>query len=54
MNDTVVVCPSCGEDVVLVDGVELSEVIVCESCDRELEIVSLDPPGLEEWEEEEK
>lgn len=47
-------CPYCDEDVDLDDDVELSEVIACPSCDRELEVIALDPPALGEWEEEEK
>jgi alpha-aminoadipate carrier protein LysW len=47
-------CPLCDEDIDLDDDVELSEVVVCDSCENELEIVSLDPLLLAEWEEEEK
>jgi lysine biosynthesis protein LysW len=47
-------CPVCDEDVELADDIELSEVVVCQSCERELEVVSLDPLTLVEWEEEEK
>lgn len=47
-------CPVCDEDIELDDDVELSEVIVCDSCERELEVVLLDPLTLVEWEEEEK
>ena len=47
-------CPVCDEDVELDDDVELSEVVVCASCEREVEVVSIDPLTLVEWEEEEK
>lgn len=47
-------CPVCDEDFDLDDDVELSEVVACASCERELEIVMLDPLTLAEWEEEEK
>lgn len=47
-------CPVCDEDIELDDDAELSEVVVCASCEREVEIVSLDPLTLVEWEEEEK
>jgi lysine biosynthesis protein LysW len=50
----IAICPACDEDVELDDDVELSEVIVCASCERELEVVSVDPLTLVEWEEEEK
>ena len=47
-------CPVCDEDIDLDDDVELSEVVVCPSCEREVEVVALDPLTLVEWEEEEK
>jgi lysine biosynthesis protein LysW len=47
-------CPVCDEDVELDDDIELSEVLVCASCERELEVVSIEPLTLVEWEEEEK
>lgn len=47
-------CPSCDEDVELPDDVEVAEVIVCKNCEHDLEVVSLDPPSLTEWDEEEK
>ncbi len=50
----VATCPCCDEDVDVDVDVELSEVIVCNNCDNELEVVSLEPLGLSEWEEEEK
>jgi len=47
-------CPVCDEDIELDDDVELSEVINCASCERDVEVVLLDPLTLVEWEEEEK
>jgi len=47
-------CPVCDEDVELDDDVEMSEVVVCASCERDIEIVALDPLTLVEFEEEEK
>lgn len=47
-------CPVCDEDVDLDDDIELSEVVVCASCEHEIEVVSLEPLTLVEWEEEEK
>ena len=47
-------CPVCDEDIDLADDIELSEVVVCGSCEREVEVVSLEPLTLVEWEEEEK
>lgn len=49
-----VTCPGCDQTIDVDDDVEVAEVVVCESCDRELEVVSLDPVTLEEFEEEEK
>ncbi|MCW2928875.1 MAG: hypothetical protein JWM86_2843 [Thermoleophilia bacterium] len=50
----IVTCPVCDQDIDLSDDVELSEVVVCSNCERELEIVALDPMTLVEWDEEEK
>lgn len=47
-------CPLCDEEVDLDDDVEISEVIVCSHCDNELEVVSLEPVQLIEYDEEEK
>jgi lysine biosynthesis protein LysW len=47
-------CPVCDEDIDLADDIELSEVVVCPSCEREVEVVLLEPLTLVEWEEEEK
>lgn len=47
-------CPFCDEEVEVDDDVELAEVIVCANCEHELEVVSIDPLALGEWEEEEK
>lgn len=49
-----VTCPGCDQIMNVDEDIELSEIVVCESCDRELEVVSLDPIVLEEFEEEEK
>jgi lysine biosynthesis protein LysW len=50
----IVTCPVCDEDIDVDDDVELSEVIVCSSCESEVEVASLDPITLREWEEDEK
>lgn len=47
-------CPFCDEDVELDDDVEVAEVVVCQNCEHELEVLSLDPLSLGEWDEEEK
>lgn len=47
-------CPCCDEEVELDDDIDLNEVVTCQNCDNELEVISLEPPTLAEWEEEEK
>ncbi len=54
MTVAIVTCPVCDEDVEVDADVELSEIVVCKSCDSELEVVSLEPLTLAEWEEDEK
>jgi alpha-aminoadipate carrier protein LysW len=48
------VCPECGEAVSLLDDMEAGEIIECDNCGLELEIISLNPIRLEIFEEEEK
>jgi len=47
-------CPCCDEDVELDDDVEVNEVLTCKNCENQLELTSLVPLLLIEWEEEEK
>lgn len=47
-------CPACGADVELALDVVLGEIVWCDDCGAELEVVSLDPPRLVLFEEEEK
>jgi lysine biosynthesis protein LysW len=47
-------CPCCDEEVDINDDIEVSEVVTCANCEHELEVASLDPLLLIEWEEEEK
>jgi lysine biosynthesis protein LysW len=47
-------CPCCDEEVELDDDIELSEVVSCKNCEHELEVASLEPLLLVEWDEEEK
>jgi len=46
-------CPDCGADV---DGTDaaLGEILVCEGCGADLEVISTDPLTLEVYEQEEK
>ena len=48
------VCPACGSDVELAEDVVLGEVLFCEHCGVELELIGTDPARLELFEEEEK
>lgn len=47
-------CPACGLDVVIPADPMLGEVLFCEACGAELEIISLDPMRVSLYEEEEK
>ena len=46
-------CPECGADV---DGSDarLGELLVCDGCGADLEVISTDPLTLEVYEQEEK
>jgi lysine biosynthesis protein LysW len=54
MTLTVTVCPVCDETLDLDENLELSEVVVCDHCDAELEVEAVDPFVLRAFEEEEK
>jgi alpha-aminoadipate carrier protein LysW len=47
-------CPACGAGVALPEGAVLGEVLACDHCGVELEVISLDPARLDFFEEEEK
>jgi alpha-aminoadipate carrier protein LysW len=47
-------CPECGEEVRVLEDMVAGELIECNNCGLELEIISLDPLTLEIFEEEEK
>lgn len=49
-----VTCPCCDEEFEIDDDIEVGEVVRCTTCDNELEVLSLDPIALVEWDEEEK
>ena len=40
-------CIECGSSIDLPEGTVENEILDCESCDVELEVVSLDPPTVE-------
>ena len=47
-------CPHCAAAVALTGDPELGELLDCNECDEELEIVCLDPPELAPAPEEEE
>ena len=47
-------CPHCDQDVELAEEAEVGETLPCENCETVLEVVSLEPITLNEFEEEEK
>lgn len=42
-------CPECDERVYIKADTELGEVIICEECDSDLELVGLDPFELDPY-----
>ncbi len=47
-------CPECGAEIELGPKTVKGEIITCEDCGVELEVVNLDPPTLELAPEEEE
>ena len=47
-------CPVCAAEVSLPDDAVQGELISCPECGTELEIISIDPPKLEEAPQEEE
>ena len=54
MADASARCSECGAEVELPDDAVEGEVIECDNCGAALELVSLDPPELMVFEEDEK
>ena len=44
---TMAECVECGADVTLHDDLEVGEILDCETCGAELEVVDVNPPVLE-------
>jgi alpha-aminoadipate carrier protein LysW len=42
-------CPDCEEDVYVAAETELGELVVCDECGEELEVVGLDPIELDPY-----
>lgn len=53
-TNSAAVCPACGADVELAYDMVVGEVLYCEHCGMELELIGVEPPRLELFEEEEK
>ena len=47
-------CPVCAAELDLPAGTEEGEILPCEECGSDLEVVSLDPPKVETAPEEEE
>ncbi|MFN8424576.1 MAG: lysine biosynthesis protein LysW [Anaerolineae bacterium] len=47
-------CPACGAELAVPADAIVGEVIVCDHCGAELEMISAAPPVLEFYEDEEK
>ena len=40
-------CVECGAEMSLADDVEIGEIVDCDTCGTELEVVDVDPPAVE-------
>lgn len=40
-------CPECAEDIALMSGTEMNEIIVCPTCGVDLEVIGLNPASLD-------
>jgi len=40
-------CTECGADVVLPDDLEVGEIVDCDTCGTELEVLETAPPSLD-------
>ncbi len=47
-------CPICGADIELLDDTVEGELLTCEDCGTELEVLSVDPPEVTEAPKEEE
>jgi lysine biosynthesis protein LysW len=51
VNTLIVTCPECGEELPIPEAdwqeFQIGDVLVCDACDTELEVVNLDPPEFE-------
>ena len=41
-------CPLCGEEIELVDGLEIGEITYCPECGGAVRVIRLEPPAVEE------
>ncbi len=47
-------CLECGENLIVPEPLEVEQIIECENCGAIYEVVSIEPPKIELFEEEEK
>jgi alpha-aminoadipate carrier protein LysW len=47
-------CPVCGVEIKMPEGTEEGELMECSDCGTELEVISIDPFGLQEAPQEEE
>ena len=42
-----IACPECAAEVMLGDGIEVGEIIVCSDCGVDLEVTAIDPATVQ-------
>jgi len=42
-----VTCPECAAEIILVEGTEVGEILVCPDCGVDLEVTSLEPAKVQ-------
>lgn len=52
MKNVRVTCPECDAEVDLPDDAEVNDMVSCEECGLDLEIINMNPPEVEIAEEE--
>ena len=54
MSDPILPCTECGQSVAIPSDATPGELVICDHCGVELEVMSIAPPRLAIFEEEEK
>lgn len=47
-----IICPDCGEEIKQIEGMMIGDILECEECGTEIEILSVDPLQYRELMEE--